>query len=153
VKTLLVTLLCVLQVSCAFTRPLATKEDVLRYVQVIEDRPLSDDAVVAYSALVRFVAKTKDVTVIIDQRVLPWSGRGNTHALLGSFVAGNAASQIRKGANKDDTYSGLLLVFSTYKRMREINPDFHIVEIDDQIRLLERGELSKYVEDIYAKTK
>jgi hypothetical protein len=143
--------------SCAGKTALVNKTDILQYITIVENDPLSADADRAYSAIMRFTEKSKDVTVVIDAKVLPWMGFKYdfkyTKVLLGSFIAGNIKPQIENNKNEDDAYAGLLLLFEAYNRIKKADPDFAVQEIEKQQELQAKDELRQYLVDLKNKDK
>jgi hypothetical protein len=138
-------MLVLLLISCAATVVLQSKTEILRDIAAVENDPLSPAADSAYPVILRFAEKSKDVTVSISEKVLPWAGGKHTRELLGSFIAGNLKSQLASEKNEDDTYSGLTMMFVTYDRIKKSEPDFVVPEIEKQQALEATNELKQYL--------
>jgi hypothetical protein len=134
--------------SCAGKAAFENKTDILQYITIIENDPMSMDADKAYPAILRYAEKSKDVTVTIDEKVLPWVGGKYTRILLGSFIAGNMKPQIENKKNEDNTFAGLLLLFDAYNLIKKADPDFIEQEIEKQQELQAKNELRQYLIDL-----
>jgi hypothetical protein len=129
-----------------------TPDEIMQYVSIVENDPLSENAGIAYRHIVRFAEKSKNVTIVIDPKITPWIGNKRTQVLLGSYIAGNLKSQLTKNTNGNDAYSGILFVIHTYNLLKKNDPSYSIPEIEKQIELESKNELRRYLSDVMKET-
>ncbi|EPG64676.1 hypothetical protein [Leptospira wolffii] len=126
------------------------RESLLKKINVIEADPLSPGAKEACRYILAFTYESKDVQVIVSQKLLPWFTRDLEYKefLFGSFVAGNIKPQLLSGRKKDDSYSGALAMIRTYERIRGVNDSFVLEEVDRLILMEKEGRLRGYVSSV-----
>ena len=66
--------------------------------------------------------------------------------LLGAFIAGNVAAQLKEGAAKNHSYEGVLQVIATYTQLRVTKRVDPVKSIDQWIELQKTGGLKAFLE-------
>lgn len=102
------------------------------------------------AAIATFADESDDVSISIDIGLYPWISsepeEKYNQQLLTAILAGNIRSQLETDTNRDDSYSAMLFLFRTYKKIRKQDKDFRIAKIDEQISSHEKGKLHNYIQ-------
>lgn len=130
-----------------------SRQEALAAIEVLEKRPLSDDALAASHVITQFAEESEDVIFTVGPDTLPWleevaeSDEGAVQAisplLLAAYFAGNAREQLKKGRPEDHPYEGWLFMLRTYRRFQEKHP-IQIAAIERLAELEKAGRLKDH---------
>lgn len=130
---------------------LASRDEVLKAVEVFAKSPLSAEAKSAAATIVMFAQESVDVTVVVSQVAVPWLGGGKppkfSETLLAAYVAGNIKSQLESRTNANDAYAGVQQVLKTYAQLKESDKELDIPEVQKLVDLEAKKQLKKYLDD------
>jgi|GEM_PF-1189429 len=146
-KRILIMLLSVFIVTGGYGQNL---RNVLHHISVIETKPLSAQADIAYEKVLKFATISDKVTVKIDAKLCPSLKYRNIKTkwsalLIGSFIAGNIKPQILKRIKKNHGYEGLLLSLNTYLKIKRVDENFKIKEMEKFLKLKAEKKLRIFI--------
>jgi hypothetical protein len=135
---------------------LASREEVLKEIEVFAKSPVSAEGKAAAWTIVRFAQENEDVLINISPKVLPWANTNKEYkyseTLLAAYLAGNVKSQLHGRARADDPYAGIQQVLKTYAQLREFDKTLDIPEVQKFVDLEKKNELKKYLDQAVKKT-
>lgn len=114
---------------------LPQKDAIIELVRLIRQNPISEISRGYYSDVIEFTKESDDVHVEISAKAIPWLSsiadvKWRSY-LLGSFIAGNVESQLIQELAIDDPDSGNELVALTYKRIKQFERGFTVMELEN----------------------
>ena len=124
-------------------KPELTETQFRRASALLLEDPLADAAGDYAKVALIFVMESPKAAVMLGEEEMKWIGKDNKRSLvlLGSYLAGNAQSQLNSGVKRNDRYSGLLYLFQTYRQIQAKNKDFKIAEVEDLLKLHKEDKL------------
>lgn len=79
------------------------------------------DSVGEAEQITKFAVESHDISIVIDENVVPFMGEEHEleiqKLLLAGFVAGNSASQLRAGVKRDDMAAGIAGALEVYRAL------------------------------------
>lgn len=124
-----------------------TKEIALRAIAAFTEDPTGQRGRAAIAVFTRFAQDSKDVTVQVSPKLVPWFGNQSApnqqerNRLFGAYIAGNARSQLQRGAPQDDPLAGWQQVFATYAQLQAAQAGLLIPEVETLLSEQRAGTL------------
>lgn len=116
----------------------------------LED-PLNDKSKDLAKALVVFTMQTPNAAVVLGEAEITWTGKKDDDRsilLFAAYLGGNTQSQLLSGVKHNDRYSGLMSLFSVYRRLQAKDKDYKIAEIDDLRKMHADGKLLAHLAEL-----
>ena len=134
-------------------KPVPSRNEVLRAVEVFVNSPLSAEGKAAAATIANFAEESEDITIVVSSKVVTWLESANParFTLFAAYVVGNVKSQLEHRSNADDPYAGLQQVLKTYAQLKSVDKNLRIPEVEKFVDLEAKKQLKQYVEDALKK--
>ncbi len=129
-----------------------SKEDARRAITIFRRDPLGSQGEMTRPIILKFAEDSPDVEISLSDKRLAWVGNKSvpeetTRILIVAYVAGDVQSQLDSGKTKDDPVAATEQVIATYAQLKRANPELHVREVEELIRLQKQGKLAEHFKD------